>query len=403
MQINSAYKSGSTGKIVYDIHSYLQEQGHESIVCYGRLGTFNEPNVYKTCGELEARFNRVFTRITGLKYGSCILSTHKLIRIIEKEQPNIVHLQCVNGYFVNIYKLVTYLNENKIKTVLTLHAEFMHTANCGHALKCERWKTGCGNCPRLREEIKSFFIDNTALSWKKMKRSFKGFDNLRVVSVSKWLQDRAQQSPILADKKHMTILNGIDTDVFKVNETDKIKATLNLLSEKIILHVTARFSDKEGHHKGGYYVLEMAKRFMELDSDVIFLIAGKYDGISKLPSNVVLLGNISDQKMLAKYYSMADVTLLTSKKETFSMVVAESLCCGTPVVGFTAGAPELIAINEFSSFVPQGDSEELFKEVKTFIYNREFDKDKISSVAKCKYSKKVMGQNYLNLYTEMMT
>ena len=136
---------------------------------------------------------------------------------------------------------------------------------------------------------------------------------------------------------------------------------------------------------------------------VIFLIAGKYDGISKLPSNVVLLGNISDQKMLAKYYSMADVTLLTSKKETFSMVVAESLCCGTPVVGFTAGAPELIAINEFSSFVPQGDSEELFKEVKTFIYNREFDKDKISSVAKCKYSKKVMGQNYLNLYTEMMT
>ncbi len=33
------------------------------------------------------------------------------------------------------------------------------------------------------------------------------------------------------------------------------------------------------------------------------------------------------------------------------MVTAESLCCGTPVVGFTAGGPESIAIDAFSNFV----------------------------------------------------
>ena len=37
------------------------------------------------------------------------------------------------------------------------------------------------------------------------------------------------------------------------------------------------------------------------------------------------------------------------------MVTAESLCCGTPVVGFKAGAPEQIAIKEFSEFVEYGD------------------------------------------------
>lgn len=76
-----------------------------------------------------------------------------------------------------------------------------------------------------------------------------------------------------------------------------------------------------------------------------------------------MLGKITDQELLAKYYSMADVTLLTSKKETFSMVTAESLCCGTPVVGFKAGAPEQIAIKEFSEFVEYGDLNSLYNKM----------------------------------------
>ena len=35
-QVNVVFKKGSTGKIVYDLHSMLLENGHESIVCYGR-------------------------------------------------------------------------------------------------------------------------------------------------------------------------------------------------------------------------------------------------------------------------------------------------------------------------------------------------------------------------------
>jgi len=69
---------------------------------------------------------------------------------------------------------------------------------------------------------------------------------------------------------------------------------------------------------------------------------------------------------LARYYSMADVTVLTSKKETYSMVTVESLCCGTPVIGFKAGGPEQIAILEYCRFCEHGDIQTVVCKMRSF-------------------------------------
>ena len=124
LQVNCVYNKGSTGKIVHDIHTELQKRGIDSVVCYGRGKRVQEPNVYKTSGELYAKANNLWSRVTGLMYGGCFFSTSRLIAIIKKEQPDVVHLHCINGYFVNIYRLITWLKKSRIKTVLTLHAEF---------------------------------------------------------------------------------------------------------------------------------------------------------------------------------------------------------------------------------------------------------------------------------------
>ena len=395
MQINCVYNSGSTGKIVYDLHNELKANGIESVVCYGRGKKVKEENVYKTCGELYSKLNNLWSRITGIMYGGCLISTNKLFRIIKKEKPDIVHLHCLNGYFVNIYRLITFLKNNNYKTVLTLHAEFMYTANCGHALECDKWKTGCGKCPRLRSETKSWFIDGTAKSWKKMKRAFQGFDNLQVVSVSPWLMDRAKNSAILSDKKHSVILNGLDTSIFFYRDTEDLRKRYNLENCKIIFHATPDFNLNPNHIKGGYYVTELAKRM--LNKPVKFLIAGNYDKSRKYPSNMIMLGKIDDQKTLASFYSMADITLLTSRKETFSMVVAESLCCGTPVAGFRAGAPEQIALNEYSEFVPFGDLDKLEKAVEFKLENFN-NKKRITSEASRSYSDELLFTNYKKIY-----
>lgn len=396
LQVNNVYKKGSTGKITYDIHSELLKQGIESVVCYGRGEKINEPHVYKTCGEVYSKINHLLSEFAGVMYGGCFFSTNKLIKIIKKEKPDVVHLQCINGYFVNIYRLVSWLKKHDIKTVLTLHAEFMYTANCGHALDCDKWQTGCGHCPRLKQETKSFFIDGTHKSWMKMKKAFDGFnDNLIVTSVSPWLMERAKLSPILNDKKHEVVLNGVNTDIFHFYDTAELRSQMGLNGVKVIFHATPSFDDNIKSLKGGYYVLKLAEKM--LDENVKFVVAGNHPEGLKVPPNVILLGKVADQELLAKYYSMADVTLLTSKKETFSMVTAESLCCGTPVVGFKAGAPEQIAIPEYSSFVDFGNIDVLIN-VCEMVLLKVFNKRTISKTAKALYSLSKMCDKYRVIY-----
>lgn len=395
LQVNVVYKNGSTGKIVNDIHNVLQENGIESIVCYGRGRKIKETNVYKTSSEILAKFNNVKSRITGIQYNGSYLASKKLINIIKSENPDIVHLHCLNGFFINIYKVIKFLKKHNIKTVLTLHAEFMYTGNCSHAYECEKWKIGCGLCPNIKRSTNSYLIDNTSKAWKMMKKSFEGFEDLAVVSVSPWLKSRAEESLILGDKKHSIVLNGIETSkIFNKCNYEYLKEKHKLSNEKIILHVTADFNSE---YKGGKYIIDLAKRM----KNIKFIIIGNKDKKIELPDNIIDIGIVDSQYELAKYYSMADLTVITSKRETFSMVCAESLACGTPVVGFKAGGPEQISLSKYSEFVDYGNISLLEKVIEKWIdKKKEFDNSIIFN-AKEKYSKEKMCNEYIKIYYEL--
>lgn len=402
LQVNSVYDFGSTGKITADIHRLLPQYGIESVVCYGRKEKSKDKNVYRICNDFYSHVEHFRANITGIMYGGCEWSTHRLIEIIKREKPDVVHLQCLNGYFVNIYKLVEWLKCSRIPTILTLHAEFMYTGGCGHSIDCNQWstRTGCGHsiCPRYRSELKSNFGDRSGDMWNRMKKAFEGFnDRLIVVSVSPWLMERASRSPILADKHHCVIYNGLDINVFKQYDGTEIRKKHHCENKKVALHVTPSFNNNPNHIKGGYYIIELARRM----PDVCFVVAGQVTGKFETPSNMILLGKVDSQVLLAKYYSMADVTVITSKRETFSMVCAESLCCGTPVVGFAAGAPEQIAIEKYSRFVQQGDVEQLKHAVED-VLNSKFEQNEIEKNAHIAYAKSTMTEKYIKLYNAVM-
>ena len=196
LQINVVYRRGSTGKIVACIKEGLLKYDFTPIVCYGRGDTIIEPDVYKVSTEFEAKLHAVLARMAGVDFAFSYFATIKLINIIKKAKPDVVHLHCINGHFVNAYTLLDYLKRTNIKTVLTLHAEIMQTAGCEHAMDCCKWKTECHDCSLIRGFFSKYFRDDAQHCFNLMKMAFYNYNNLCVVGVSEWLTSLAKESRI---------------------------------------------------------------------------------------------------------------------------------------------------------------------------------------------------------------
>ena len=404
--LNCVYGNGSTGKIVADTRSFLVENDIKTYVGYGNFESNQVNNIEKFGLTWETKLYSILSKLGYPQYASSPLSTYRLIKYINKVRPDVVHLHCMNGYCVNVFILLRYLSKKHIKTIITHHAEFYYTANCEHAYECNHfYMQECRHCIRPRYATKSrTMICPSHFSWKQMKKAFSGFNkqDLIFTAVSPWVKQRAMLSPLVDTFPCFVVGNGLDTSVFYHRQKKAFTVAEIKKSgfPNVVLHVTAAFiPDDKDNIKGGYYVVELAKSM----PTVAFVVVASYCSIdSELPSNVFVVGSITDQNELAEYYSSCDVTLLTSKKETFSMVTAESLCCGTPVVGFKAGGPESITLDDYSFFADYGDLGKL-KEYLLTISCRNYVREDIVKEARKKYAKEVMVKGYLELYKNLIS
>ena len=333
LQINVVYRRGSTGKIVACIKDGLIEKGIQAVVCYGRGDYISEEGVYKVSSEFEAKVHAVLSKASGVDFGHSYFSTLRLIKIIQKEKPDVVHLHCINGHFVNAYKLLQYLKKSNIQTVLTLHAEIMQTAGCEHALDCEKWRTECYDCHLIKGKISRFFRDDARHCYRLMKDAFDGFEKIDIIGVSEWLTSLAKESPVFqgANCRFNTIHNGIDTSVFHYCYDPKVFEKYNIPKGKnIVLYATPNF---KSINKGGEYVLQLA----EMMPKYVFVIVGYNDGNRKLPENVIVIAHTNNQKELASLYSIANCYICTSKCESLPTVCLEAAACGCPIVAFDVG------------------------------------------------------------------
>lgn len=401
LQVNCVYQKGSTGKIVLDIHKCLMKQGIESIVCYGRGSLIKENGVYKFCSELESKIYHLLNKFGWLMYAVCPIATRKLIGIIKKERPDIVHLHCINGYCLNIYTLLNFLAKHNFRTVITHHAEFLYTGNCGHAFDCKKFSQnpGCGNCGHKFSSAYACTIDTTRLAWHRLYNSYSKFSThyLRFTAVSPWVRERSLLSPLVNRFECDVILNGLDTNIFHYKKS-------NILQKKkdvhYLLFVTAIFNPNDKYHiKGGWYIVELAR----LNPDKVFVIVAAECHTPNFdkPQNVIFWGRTANQEELSELYASADVTVISSRRETFSMVTAESLCCGTPVIGFKAGGPESIAMPDYTSFVDYGDLKGLNQEMEKLL-KQDINKKVLSEMAIHQYSSSVMSNKYISIYKELL-
>ena len=210
--------------------------------------------------------------------------------------------------------------------------------------------------------------------------------------------NRIKQS-FLKDKNIKVINNGIDTqNIFSRREYEQLKLKHNINNEILVLSVAPKIMS---NFKGGHWVLKLAQRFINREN-IKFLLIGVEGSKYQFDKNVIMLGRINDKIELASYYSMADITLITTKKETFSLVCVESLACGTPILGFESGAPSEIVPSGYGYFVPYGDLDSLVNALENIIDNKIKFKstNECIAYAKEKYDKDIAFKNYMELYNQ---
>lgn len=112
-------------------------------------------------------------------------------------------------------------------------------------------------------------------------------------------------------------------------------------------------------------------------------------------NNVLVLPKTSDQSLLAKYYSMADLFIICSKRENFPTTCVEAQCCGTPVVGFDTGGTKETSVESSDDFVQYGYIEALKVVVE---HKLNMSSEGIAEKAQRLYSKETMAKQYMEEY-----
>lgn len=396
LQINCVYGKGSTGKITRDLHHGLLARGYASAVIYGRGQKVHEPHVYKLCSEGYAKLNNLRSRIDGMMYTGAHIATTRIIRKIKEEKPDVIHVQCINGYFCHIFRLLNFIKSSRIPCVLTLHAEFMYTANCGYAGDCEQWRDGCKKCPVLRKETLSWFFDRTGASWKRMHGIFKDWPELTVVGCSDWISRRAAQSGSLRDKTVLTLHNGIDNQsVFYPREgsREKLREAYGIPAEhRVILYVAPVFSELKGFD----LLLKVIEAASELP--VHFVLVGD-DRAVNLP-HVTVVGRVADQHELAELYSAADALFICSRNDNYPTVCLEAQSCGARIIAYdVGGVKETIYPRMGVTFPPE--AVDLVKAYLADLPAGRIDPALLAQ-ARAYHSKERMIQEYADLYEKIL-
>lgn len=401
LQLNTYYNKGGASQIARTIFKKIKENNkYTSFFTFGRGESSSSKRIYNFSYKPEIYLHGAITRITGYEGIGSYLSTKKLISYIESNNIDLVHLHNIHGYYLNL-NFINYLKENNYPVVWTLHDAWPFTGSCAYYFKCDKWKSGCGDCPNLKTYPKNY-IDQSKNMWKKKNKLFSsGWDPV-IITPSKWLADEAKKS-FFKNHKIKIINNGININKFKPRNTEGIRDELNIeQNKKIILFVAA---DLQNERKGVKFFLK-ALRLLKNKNYMVVTIGKKYEKVfNSIDIEIKQLGYIYDREKLSKVYSMSDLFCTTSLDEVFGLTVTEALSSGTPVVAFDVGGiTEQVSGGCGFTVKPKNIKE--FAQKIEILFKEEKSKKVISQNAREKavnnYSIEKMVNEYIKIYDELL-
>lgn len=353
-EINSV-PYGSTGRIMFQIADTIKGMGgiaYTSASYTKPRGEQFPGSHYRIGGAIGKTQHILLAKLTGWHGCFSHFATYRLIRKIRRVQPDVIHLHNIHGWYLNWRMLFGYLKAASIPVIWTLHDCWAFTGHCPHftAAKCEKWKSGCFDCPLYRQ-YPGCSLDDSKKQYALKRVCFTGVPNLTVVAPSQWLAELVKQS-YLSCYHIVVIHNGIDLTKFKPAKSD-FREKHNLEGKTVLLGVAFDWSPRKG-------IDDFRRLAEELPEEYAIVLVGISDAAAKeLPRSIVRIVCTQSQEELAEIYSAADLLVNPTLEDNFPTVNLEALACGTPVITYqTGGSPESLT-ESCGRVVPYGDYEAL--------------------------------------------
>jgi L-malate glycosyltransferase len=301
---------GGSGVVATELGKILAEKGHEIHFISSSM-PFRLNKVYHNIYFHEVEVNQY----SVFKYPPYDLAlSSKIAEVAKREKLDLIHAHYAIPHAVCAL-LAKQMTGKHLKIVTTLHGTDI---------------TVLGSDPSMKDLIK-FGIEKSDA----------------VTAVSHAL---AQQTYDLIDpdQKIETVHNFIDDRVYRKKEVDYLRKEYGILpDEKVVIHVSNfRRVKRVPDVVKAFHLIQKeipSKLLLVGDGPEMTIVCHQVRQLG-LEDRVLFLGK---QESVEELYSISDLTLLLSEKESFGLVLLEAMACGVPCIGTNIGGiPEVIMDGE---------------------------------------------------------
>jgi glycosyltransferase involved in cell wall biosynthesis len=289
----------------------------------------------------------------GIRYKKWLAKLHKIVgavglqELIPWEYANIRrHFSAYEiAHFHDISSAISpysiKLLSRRMPVVWTFHDCSPFTGGCLHPMDCNKFETGCHDCPQLdhwplecginaRLHLGLDFTGFMQLVKRRMARQ----RSFVPVAPSQWMADQAMRSGMFAQRP-IVIPNWVDVDTFRPMPKKEIREQLGLPLNEFLLIFSANYIGNS--FKGAEYLLEAARRCERPLSIILVGRAAQEIMKSFQELSVIPTGFIADRALLARYIAAADVAINPTLADNLPCAIMEAMACATPTIAFNVG------------------------------------------------------------------
>lgn len=315
--------------------------------------------------------------------------------------PSVINADCINIHWTSDFISYPGFFKNTIKKplIITLHDMNYFTGGCHYSFDCRKFEESqCEYCWQLEGSLDQN-ASQKAFQLKLSSFLLRSPENTAIVAPSVWLLEESKKSKILGRFAHYHIPYGIDTSIFKMS--DKLMSRKKLQIDypgRLLLFIA---TDVQLYRKG-YHLLQELLPYMK-EQDVKILLVGNSGGLNFENDAIFNKGKISDMDILSLCYSACDAMIFPTIADNLPNTLLESLCCGTPVLGFTVGGLPDIIINGKNGYLSAKKNVDGLKEVISLFFEHGIkdSPETIKNEAMENFNLKVQAGRYYNLFKKL--